>query len=425
MVAEVGDGQVTLRWDAGGEVSYLITGWEYRVKVANQKYSEWTAIAGGAGVSNYTVAGLQNGVSHKFEVRAVNQAGVGPAAETEPLTPCGGQAPCVAKYTVPVYFCAPAGRYSQSNMESIVAELDTHVHRFYDRESSGLVDVRLTLNGIVSPDINWNTLFDSLFYNERSGLSKCELETINAAGGDTQVLVLISMQNRTLGGWARYNIGPAVVTLDAWGGPGHGGFHQTVAHELGHSLFGLGHTDDEEIRVVDCSEVEWSLMNSYSDCVDNISGHDKLDYYRITCLQRQQLGWPCTAPTPAVAGDIPRSYGQWRSYESTNFIQEGVRAKTIRQDIPGNPDDAVLYVACDYSDTKAEWRLFLSIRWGGTAFYAPGYSDDFTMSIRFSDRSLLEVAATESDNNYFSAIPSWNPDARQVAREIIGAYICD
>ncbi len=341
--------------------------------------------------------------------------------DPDSVEPCVGQEPCKERFVVPVYFCAPVGRYSQSNMATIVADLDSRVHRFYDRESSGLTEVRLTLNGVVSPDMDWDTLFDNLFYEGRRKLSKCELEAIDAAGGDTQVLVLVSMQARNLAGYARYDVGPAVASLHAYDDPEDGGFHRAVAHELGHSLFGLDHTDDHDIRVVDCSGVEWSLMNSGSDCERSKSQHDPLDYYRIICSQRQKLSWPCTTPTPVVAGDTPRSYKQWRSYSATsNIIQKGVQVKAIRQNIPGNSDNtAYLNVACDYSDTYAEWGLFLYMNWGGVAFIAPTSYGYFDMSIRFSDKMLLEVGATEMGNNQFSQIPSWRTDTRDLSHQII------
>ncbi len=88
VVATRGDGSVTLSWVAGasgraGEATWasITTGWQYRMRTADGTYGDWTAIAGSdAATNSHVVAGLTNGVSYGFEVRAMNAMGPGPAA---------------------------------------------------------------------------------------------------------------------------------------------------------------------------------------------------------------------------------------------------------------------------------------------------------------------------------------------------------
>ena len=71
LAAAAGDERVTLSWDDPADAS--ITGYEYRVRWTGVAWGDWTAIAGSA--ASVTVEGLENGVEHRFKLRAVNGAG--------------------------------------------------------------------------------------------------------------------------------------------------------------------------------------------------------------------------------------------------------------------------------------------------------------------------------------------------------------
>ena len=82
------DGYVVLAWTDPGDDS--ITGWQYRLKVAAGDYGEWTHLMGidiGLSEPLYVVSGLDNGVVHVFQVRAVNGAGDGAASDEATATP--------------------------------------------------------------------------------------------------------------------------------------------------------------------------------------------------------------------------------------------------------------------------------------------------------------------------------------------------
>ena len=92
--AEVGDTQVELAWDAPAPGAN-ITRHEVRRKEGSGSYpAAFTPIPasapGGANEKGYTVTGLTNEVAYTFELRAVNDAGNGTAAEARPVTPTPG-----------------------------------------------------------------------------------------------------------------------------------------------------------------------------------------------------------------------------------------------------------------------------------------------------------------------------------------------
>ena len=97
--ATAGDTQVTLSWTApGSDGGSAVTGYQYRVSDdAGSTWSpNWTDVPDGSDTGadrsderSYTVTGLDNGVEHTFEVRAVNAVGAGGVAEatSTPATP--------------------------------------------------------------------------------------------------------------------------------------------------------------------------------------------------------------------------------------------------------------------------------------------------------------------------------------------------
>lgn len=78
----------------------------------------------------------------------------GPGPEPDPDDQ--GTRPVAGDIEVSVYFCAPAGRYSAAHMADEVAIMNRVITGYFQRESSGLVDLRFALEGTVSPDIQWD-----------------------------------------------------------------------------------------------------------------------------------------------------------------------------------------------------------------------------------------------------------------------------
>ena len=97
LMATAGDTQVSLDWTApASDGGSAVTGYEYRYKTTGEFPDEWTNVPDGSDSgsdrsdeTSYTVTGLDNGVEHTFEVRAVNAVGAGGVAEaaSTPATP--------------------------------------------------------------------------------------------------------------------------------------------------------------------------------------------------------------------------------------------------------------------------------------------------------------------------------------------------
>ena len=96
LMATAGDTEVGLVWTApASDGGSAVTGYEYRYKTIGEFPDEWTGVPDGSDTgsdrsdeTSFTVTGLDNGVEHTFEVRAVNTVGDGaPASATAtPMT---------------------------------------------------------------------------------------------------------------------------------------------------------------------------------------------------------------------------------------------------------------------------------------------------------------------------------------------------
>ena len=83
--ATPGDGQVTLTWDDPNDAT--ITGWQYSYGTTGS-HGSWTDIPGShAETTGHTVTGLNNGIVHRFRVRAINTSGHGAESDEAAATP--------------------------------------------------------------------------------------------------------------------------------------------------------------------------------------------------------------------------------------------------------------------------------------------------------------------------------------------------
>ncbi len=94
LTAEADDAQVTLAWTRGGDGGRPLTEHQYRQSLDDGgTWAAWTPIpasaSGEAYVTRYTVRGLTNGTTYTFEVRAVNELGVGAVSNTAQARPTG------------------------------------------------------------------------------------------------------------------------------------------------------------------------------------------------------------------------------------------------------------------------------------------------------------------------------------------------
>ena len=94
LTAEADDAQVTLAWTRGGDGGRPLTEHQYRQSLDDGgTWAAWTPIPtsapGEAYVTRYTVRGLSNGTIYTFQVRAVNELGVGAVSNTAQARPTG------------------------------------------------------------------------------------------------------------------------------------------------------------------------------------------------------------------------------------------------------------------------------------------------------------------------------------------------
>ena len=163
--------------------------------------------------------------------------------------------------TIPVYVCAPSGRYGAEYLAEQVDTLQAHVAPFFVRESSGEVNLRFVAAEVISPSgIDWNTttmrkqhteLEHSMETTQTPYTNPCVADARDRNTYSTDnILVLADMAAggdrandiKPANGYA-YLSGPAtVITQNNHIGADLDRFLRTVAHELGHSVLRLCHT---------------------------------------------------------------------------------------------------------------------------------------------------------------------------------------
>ncbi len=83
-----GDTQVVVSWAAPDADDPEVTGYQLRYAAGTAGYGQWTALSGVTEADlSFTVTGLVNGVEHRFQIRAVNSIGEGPASTAATATP--------------------------------------------------------------------------------------------------------------------------------------------------------------------------------------------------------------------------------------------------------------------------------------------------------------------------------------------------
>ena len=210
------------------------------------------------------------------------------------------------------------------------------VDRFFLRESSGLAWVLLTPPRYITAPMDWqNTTIDDLFYGPDK--SACDLATerevrrIEDEEGlrHDGILLFVDVPPGRYAGYAHFG-GIARVSLPA--ARGHltsPEFQALIAHELGHSLLHLDHTDASP--GTSCFDDQWALMRSGVLCPIP-AGADLLDL-EIVCHEREEFGWPCKGEEP---GDIA-------SYYIHNVLNRALPEAAMRQfgeGLDGSPPDS-------------------------------------------------------------------------------------
>ncbi len=110
VAATVTDGTITVTWTAGTDGGSVVTGWQWRTRIASAGFGDWADV--GATTTSAVITGVDTGtgpVGYTFEVRAINAVGAGPAGTSPTITPGDDRAGDEDYYTGPVNspsFCA-------------------------------------------------------------------------------------------------------------------------------------------------------------------------------------------------------------------------------------------------------------------------------------------------------------------------------
>ena len=208
----------------------------------------------------------------------------------------GGE-PIYGDWVIPVFVCAPVGKYAAADLGEWTAVLNDELDGFFGRLSSGRMTLRFAQGSVLSDDIDWgNTTLGMLRVDS---VFPCG-EEATSRSDTTQVLIFADVDVRGVGGYARLHTGPAVVPTPAKSenvvAP------NTVVHELAHSVLGLRHLKEYESGDVFINEI-------------NTHGSPPPRNPSLACYQYEQLGWPvpdyaqpCSRLTPSEPESI--SYGQ-------------------------------------------------------------------------------------------------------------------
>ena len=224
------------------------------------------------------------------------------------------------------------------------------VDRFFLRESSGLAWVLLTPPRYITASIDWDsTTIDDLFYG--SDKSACDLATEREVRRieDEQgvrydgILLFVDVPPGRYAGYAQFG-GIARVSLPAaYGHLNSPEYQVLIAHELGHSLLHLDHTDASP--GTSCSDDQWALMRSGVLCPIP-AGADLLDL-EIPCRERQELGWPCKGGEP----------GNIASHYIYNVLNRELPEAAAQQFMEGTGDSSLPFSF----EECADWLMAFSV----------------------------------------------------------------
>ena len=190
---EVGDGQVTLSWDAP-EDGTAITDYEVRINGEG----EWISI--GSTETTYTVTGLDNGTAYTFEVRAVSRNRKGRASEPVEATP---SMPVPLDFT---HFTNGAGIVSDFVFVNVSPHRTQPALYFYDQEGQ-LMDPALLVD--VTGDLGVAEDGSLTVLTAMEPLGELTISTHGRGEGVTGSVKVVS--DGLIGGWVRYNVPGAGV----------------------------------------------------------------------------------------------------------------------------------------------------------------------------------------------------------------------
>ena len=199
-------------------------------------------------------------------------------------------------------------------------------------------------------------------------------------------LLLVDVPPGQVAGFAKFG-GIAFVSLQSTGGRlDSDEFAFIVAHELGHSILQLRHTD--EPTGADCDDDQWALMRSNNRCLSPPMGPNGLLDYEITCAERRLLGWRCDHEPP----DDEWFNGWERVYEFNSLSMERLQDRADDLEAAQRRGEAI-------DGVGGEWCRFLF----ENQSFLPGFANSLAELLDVAEpwpehprvRSALETLGVE------------------------------
>ena len=209
--------------------------------------------------------------------------------------------PIDGNWVIPVFVCAPAGKYTADDVRDLTASLNHELAGFFGRASSHRMSLVFEEGSVVSADIGWE---DTDNIGEIQSL--CTSNML-AKSYTSQVLLVLDtefvlLQGARKQGYGRHGGEAVVLTSDRLSSRER--FLVVVVHELAHSVLQLKHLKYAPVGDVFLNEP------ARADGFPLF-----LEEPVLACYQYEQLGWPvpdyaqpCTRLTPSEPESM--SYGQ-------------------------------------------------------------------------------------------------------------------
>ena len=209
------------------------------------------------------------------------------------------------EFSVPVFLCGPTDHFTVQYMTALVDGLNEEIASVFNRQSSGLVNVRFEAGSVISPDVPWDTVHN-LFDDAES--NPC-MDGARAISGARHIFVVAydeaplscSGAGSRIGGFSFLRVNPNVTpqrTLGAMYWPALYGMASMVLGIQPLEPYGsaslFAHAIEENDKLIDVQGNAWTWL-----------GPDEDTLIIMSCYQRRQLGWPVNNNRPPCYGLTP------------------------------------------------------------------------------------------------------------------------
>ena len=205
------------------------------------------------------------------------------------------------EFAVPVFLCGPTDHFTAQYMTALVVGLNEDIASVFNRQSSGLVNVRFETGSVISPDVPWHTVHN-LFDDAES--NPC-MEGARAISGARHILVVaydaaaLSCDGIASHGFSFLRVNPNVTPQRTLGAMYWPALYGTASMVLGiqplepygrASMFAFAIEEPNELIDLQ-GAVTWPEPEGTSII--------------MSCYQRRQLGWPVSNNRPPCYGLTP------------------------------------------------------------------------------------------------------------------------